>query len=181
MIHFLVLGISLSIVWWFLSGMTLVLIVSLGIFSVLLVLFLCWKMDKADGIKHPSEVMMPRVLFYYPWLLWEIIKSNIDIAKIIIAPSLNIQPQIFKINASQKSDVGIAIYANSITLTPGTITVGVDDNRFEIHALTQSSADGLNKGEMDTRVHALEKRGLVRFDNYNAVDETPLEDKEMKK
>jgi len=137
-------------------------------------------MDKADGIKHPSEVMMPRVMTYYPWLLWEIIKSNIDIAKIIIHPNLQIQPQIFKIDASQASDVGIAIYANSITLTPGTITVGVVDNRFEIHALTQSSADGLNTGEMDARVRALEKRGLVRFDNYNAVDEMPLDDKEVK-
>jgi len=176
-VHLLILGLLLSVVWWFLSGYTLTLILSLGALSVLLVLFLCWKMDKADGIRHPSEVIMPRVLTYYPWLLWEIVKANIDVARIILKPGMPIQPHIFSTIATQKSDVGQTIYANSITLTPGTVTVGVDDDHFEVHALTNEAADGVKSGDMDRRVSALEKRGRVRFDDYNAVDDQKTADK----
>jgi multicomponent Na+:H+ antiporter subunit E len=97
-----------------------------------------------------------RHLPYVPWLLWEILKANVDVARIILHPKLPIRPHLFRVEASQRSEVGQVIYANSITLTPGTISLDVRDNGILVHALTDEAADELKKGEMDGRVTRLE-------------------------
>ena len=93
---------------------------------------------------------------YLPWLLWEIVKSNIDVAKIILNPKLPMRPHIIRVASSQKSDVGMATFANSITLTPGTITLAIREGEIIVHALADEFADGLQNGEMDRRVTAFE-------------------------
>ena len=103
--------------------------------------------------------LAPRHLFYVPWLAKEIVLSNLSVAKVILTPSLPIHPRILQVRASQKSDVAQVIYANSITLTPGTVTLDVRDGQFLVHALTTDSAEGLLSGEMDRRVSALEGSG----------------------
>jgi multicomponent Na+:H+ antiporter subunit E len=89
----------------------------------------------------------------------EIVVSNLAVAKVILSPSLPIHPRIVRVAGKQKTPIGQVIYANSITLTPGTVTLDVRDDKFLVHALTSDSAAGLLSGEMDERVARLEGGG----------------------
>jgi multicomponent Na+:H+ antiporter subunit E len=82
----------------------------------------------------------------------EIIKANIDVAKRIMLPSMAVTPTMIRVTASQKSDLGLVIYANSITLTPGTISVDIANGEILVHALSREGAESLLDGEMDRRV-----------------------------
>ena len=86
----------------------------------------------------------------------EIIKANVDVIKAICRPNMNISPRMIKVKASQTTEIGQVVYANSITLTPGTITLDVRDGEMLVHALTKDTAAGLQTGEMDRRVTRLE-------------------------
>ncbi|HAA91834.1 MAG TPA: cation transporter [Rhodospirillaceae bacterium] len=146
----------LAILWLMPSGLfDNMLILGLGAASVASVLYIAHRMDVIDHEGHPIHLGW-RAVAYWPWLLWEILKANLDVAKIIISPRMNIQPHIFVVNASQSSELGHVIYANSITLTPGTVTVDVEDGVMSVHALTQDAADGVKTGEMDDKVTAFE-------------------------
>ncbi len=112
----------------------------------------------ADEEGHPVERLVGGVT-YWPWLAVEIVKSSLDVARAILDPRRTIEPTLFEIEVGPKTAVGAATYANSITLTPGTVTVGIDRerDRFTVHALTKAGADGLRGGEMDRRVVAFER------------------------
>ena len=84
------------------------------------------------------------------------VKANVDVALAIIRGNNAIAPKTMQVKASQRSDVGRVTYANSVTLTPGTVTVDMDGDMFLVHALTKGSAAGLETGDMDKRVTALE-------------------------
>ena len=155
MTHTLALAAGLILLWFFLSGYFLTLIVALGITSIALVIWLAHRMDVVDHESHPVH-MAVRGLVYFPWLIWEVVKANVDVALAIIRGNNAIAPKTMQVKASQRSDVGRVTYANSITLTPGTVTVDVDGDMFLVHALTKGSAAGLETGDMDKRVTALE-------------------------
>ena len=138
------------------SGHYGALLLSLGLFSVVLVLFITSRMDKVDGVSEPSVILSLRLPGYLFWLLLEIIKSNIDVVIRVWKGEKAISPTVFKITASQKSNVCRILYANSITMTPGTVTLNISGNEFEVHALTKEAAAGLQQGEMDRRVTQLE-------------------------
>ena len=124
---------------------------TLGVLSTLFVVFLATRADLIDRETQPI-LLKPSVLFYWFWLGREIIKSNIDVARRILNPRLPISPNIFTVRAGQKTELGRVTYANSITLVPGTVTVDVDEDVFTVHALTQSAATDLKRGEMNRRV-----------------------------
>ena len=149
------LVITLFIFWLLLSGIYQPLIISFGIASSLLVAWIAHRMDVIDHEGFPIH-LGAKAVSYWPWLIWEIIKANIDVAAIIIKPKLPITPTMFNSPASQKTEVGQVTYANSITLTPGTISVGVADGIVEVHALTSQSADDVITGRMDKRVSQME-------------------------
>ena len=149
------LAITLFIFWLLLSGIYQPLIISFGIASSLLVAWIAHRMDVADHEGFPIH-LGAKAITYWPWLIWEIIKANIDVAAIIIKPKLSITPTMFNSHASQKTEVGQVTYSNSITLTPGTISVGVTDGMVEVHALTSQSADDVMTGRMDKRVSQME-------------------------
>ena len=149
------LVITLFIFWLLLSGIYQPLIISFGIASSLLVAWIAHRMDVIDHEGFPIH-LGAKAITYWPWLIWEIIKANIDVAAIIIKPKLPITPTMFNSPASQKTEVGQVTYANSITLTPGTISVGVADGIVEVHALTSQSADDVITGRMDKRVSQME-------------------------
>ena len=155
MVHTVALAAGLVLLWLLLSGYFLPLIIALGIASIALVLWLAHRMDVVDHESHPIHMAF-KGLIYFPWLMWEIVKANIDVALAIIKGKTAIAPKTMRVTASQRSDVGLVTYANSITLTPGTVTVYVDGDMFLVHALTKGSADGLETGDMDKRVTALE-------------------------
>lgn len=112
----------------------------------------------ADAETYPAE-LFTGALTYFPWLIWEIAKSAWAVTKIILHPRLPISPTMTLVQASQKTSVGVATYANSITLTPGTITVGVNGKELVVHALVTEGAIDLEEGGMDRRVSRFEGAG----------------------
>lgn len=149
------IGLVLFCFWLVLSGHYTVITVPAGILSVLGVVALSRRMGIADEEGHPIH-LLPRVLTYWPWLIKEIAKSTWDVTKIILNPKLPISPTLIRVKASQGTAVGLATYANSITLTPGTITARVSGNEFLVHAVTRAGAEDLAKGTMDRRVKKFE-------------------------
>ena len=157
--RYILLGLSLFGFWLLLSGHYQPLTLSFGVASCLLVVLFAWRMDRADGYTFPFRVTW-RVPFYLIWLIREVFRANVNVARIILHPSLPISPIIVPFRATMKSDLGRFIYANSITLTPGTITTGTQGDTLRIHALTWHDVDGREEDEMDHRIcrMALEKR-----------------------
>lgn len=145
----------LAFTWFLWSGHTETLLLAFGAISVGIVTLLAFRMNVIDEESEPYELGL-RPLFYLPWLLWEIAKANLHVARVILTPSLPIHPRLLRIRATQKSNLGRVILANSITLTPGTVTLDVRDGTLLVHALTPKSADGLLSGDMDRRVTWLE-------------------------
>jgi multicomponent Na+:H+ antiporter subunit E len=150
-VHALYLGGVLFAVWLLLSGYFTPLLIAFGIASCALVVAITARMDVVDREGHPLHLTW-RALPYWTWLVVEIVKANIDVAKRILLPSHGISPTMLRVKTSQTSDLGKVIYANSITLTPGTISVDVANDEILVHALSKDGADDLQTGEMDRRV-----------------------------
>ena len=116
-------------------------------------------MESVGGTgRSPPHLAWRPFLAYWPWLIKEVIVAGWDVTKRILHPKLPISPTLSEFIPSQKSDIGLVIHANSITLTPGTISVEVEPGRFLVHALTQEGAAGLAGSEMDRRCAELEGR-----------------------
>jgi multicomponent Na+:H+ antiporter subunit E len=145
----------LFIFWLVLSGHYTPMLVTAGAVSALLCVLAAARMRSADSEGHPV-VLLPGAVTYFPWLLWEILKSAWSVTKVIWHPSLPISPTMTVVRASQKTAAGRATYANSITLTPGTVTVGVRGDEFTVHAIVREGAMDLEEGGMDRRVSRFE-------------------------
>ena len=141
--------------WLLLSGFFKPLLIGLGVFSCAFVAWIARRMDLTDHEGHPIHLSW-RALLYWPWLAWEIVKSSIDVSRIIVDPKLPISPRVIKVKASQADELGHVIYANSITLTPGTVSIDVIGHTITVHALTESTAKALETGDMDRRVVRME-------------------------
>lgn len=152
------LALALFAFWLLLSGIYTPFLVLSGLAASIAVAALAWRMGAADPEGHPVH-LTPAVLTYWPWLLKEIVVSGWQVTRIILDPKLPVSPALVRFRPSQKSIVGLVTHANSITLTPGTITVEADHESFLVHALTRSGAKGLAGSEMDRRVARLEGRG----------------------
>ena len=140
--------------WLLMSGYYTPLILSLGVISCLLCVYLTIKGKFLDNETLPIY-FFPRLIQYTLWLIKEILKSNIQTAKVIIMKSE--EPELFSVKATQKTNEGKVTYANSITLTPGTVTTQIKNDIFEIHALTKDFGDDVRSSEMDKMVTWLEK------------------------
>lgn len=108
---------------------------------------------RAGSRIHP---LFTGALTYWPWVTWQIVVANIDVTKRVWNPKLPIDPQMVRVPYESDSELITTYYANSITLTPGTITVSVEDGVMEVHALTKENAEALETGEMYERVKRLE-------------------------
>ena len=148
----------LYLLWMLLSGHTEPLLLWLGLASVTVTVLIANRMDVIDREGHPIHLSL-KGLVYWPWLLWEIAKANVDVARVILRRDMPIEPAVLNIEGSQKRELGHVIYGNSITLTPGTVTVDLEGGKLQVHALTRLAADGLLSGEMDRRVALLEGLG----------------------
>ena len=151
LIHALSIGGLLFGVWLLLSGIFIPFIISLGILSCAAVIWVTIRMDIVDHEGHPLHLTW-RALVYWGWLIVEIIKANIDVVKLVLSPTSKISPTMVRVQASQQTDLGQVVYANSITLTPGTISVDVANDEILVHALSETGARDLLGGEMDRRV-----------------------------
>ena len=137
-------------------------ILLLGGLSVLLCLWICVRMKIVDEEGAPLELSLIRLIFgYVPYLIKEIVISNLEVARIILSPKLELQRNLIEIGAHQKTEIGKVVMANSITLTPGTVSVSMEKDRILVHCLSfQGDEDDLS-GDMDRRICRLEGKTNV--------------------
>lgn len=145
--HAASLTLTLFILWLLLSGHYNVLLISLGLLSSLLTVVLALRMDVIDHESHPLHLrrQLPR---YWVFLSREVILANLDVVRRILTPGKSFSPQLRQLPLPQKTALGQVIYANSITLTPGTVTVQLGTDSIRIHALSREAADDLQTGRM---------------------------------
>jgi multicomponent Na+:H+ antiporter subunit E len=141
--------------WLALSGIYTPFLLAAGVGSALGVTALSRRMEIADREGLPLHLTLA-ALSYWPWLVKEILKSGWQVARIVVDPRLPVSPALVRFKPSQHSTLGLVTHANSITLTPGTVTVEAGHGEFLVHALTQEGADGLPGSEMDRRVSRFE-------------------------
>jgi len=149
------LFVALAVLWLLLSGHYTALLLTLGVVSCVFIVFISQRLAVVDPESVPLH-MSWRLPGYWLWLLVEIFKANLDVTRRILDPKLPIDPRLFEIDATQTTDLGRVIFANSITLTPGTISTDVRGSRIQVHALSAEGERGVRSGEMDRKVTALE-------------------------
>ncbi len=144
----------LAATWLLWSGLFQPLLLTFGAASCLLTLYLAHRM----GVFR-QEVFLLHLLRklpgYWLWLGAELVKSNLHVARIVLTPTLPISPTVVEFQSLAHGPVGHALLANSITLTPGTVTIDENEGRLKVHCLTRESARDLLAGEMNRRVAAI--------------------------
>ncbi|MBN2041787.1 MAG: Na+/H+ antiporter subunit E [Spirochaetes bacterium] len=142
----------LFVFWLLLSGKFDLFHMTLGFICSLLISFLTYDLLFANVRVGDIRLTIFRFLRYIPWLMYQIITSNFYVAKLVLKPGMYIDPHIVKFRTKLESDISWVALANSITLTPGTITMNIHDGEFFIHALDRKVADDLKSGEMEDRI-----------------------------
>jgi multicomponent Na+:H+ antiporter subunit E len=145
--HTISLAVLLFALWLGLSGHLNVLLLSLGLASTLLIVYLAHRMDVVDEEIYPAHMTM-LLLRFWVFLAKEVILANIDVIKRIFKPGKSISPQLFELPLTQKTDLSRVIYANAITMTPGTVSVNLDKKTITVHTLSIEAADDLRTGRM---------------------------------
>lgn len=153
--HVLSLSILLSIFWLINSGHYTPLLLSFMVVSVLFVSILCHRMNLIDGESQPLGLTFTFPI-YLLWLIKEVVVTNIAVAGCVWKGNHTLNSKIIKVTADQKTDLGKVIYASSITLTPGTVSIDLIGNEITVHALTDEAAADLLTGEMNIRVCRVE-------------------------
>ena len=153
---FLITTIAMFIFWILLSGEFTFILITSGVVASLITAYLSHDIfiGKADLKTETGRVF--KFIVYIPWLLWEIILANVEIAYLVLNPKPLVDPQIVRFKNDLKTDLGIVTLAHSITLTPGTVTVDANREEFVIHAIWQKSAEGIISGEMQRKVKKIE-------------------------
>lgn len=146
---------ALYLFWILMSGFFTPFLLAAGLGSALFVAWLAHRMDLIDREGHPFHLTWA-ALTYWPWLIMEILKSAVDVARIILDPKLPATPTVVRFKPRQRTVVGLVTHANSITLTPGTLSVTVGQEEFMVHGLTRESASAAVDSEMDRRVERFE-------------------------
>jgi multicomponent Na+:H+ antiporter subunit E len=158
MFHLFYMSLLLALFWLGLSGHYTALLLAFGALSAGLVVWLAWRMDMVDHESVPLHLSR-RVLTFWPWLLVEIVKSNIDVVRRILDPRLPIERSVIRVPTGDMSPLRETIYANAITLTPGTVSLDVSNGEVIVHALSRTAAEEVRTGEMARRVTGLEQEG----------------------
>jgi len=138
------------LLWILLSGHTEPLLLTLGVLSTLITVYLSRRMNLIDHESYPFH-LSKRLFGYFFFLGKEIVLANIDVLGRILKPQ-TISPRVFSIPVSKKTSLSQVIYANSITLTPGTVTLELKNDQLKIHALSEEAAEDLKTGRMARQV-----------------------------
>jgi multicomponent Na+:H+ antiporter subunit E len=138
------------VLWLALSGSVAPLHLALGVLSSAAV---AW-MNRDLVTAGPAARTVSRFLGYLPWLLKEIVVANLQVVRIVLDPRLPVDPVVVRFDTMLASDLARTTFANSITLTPGTVTLDVDGRQFAVHAVTRAMA-GLAGGPMERRIAAV--------------------------
>ncbi len=151
-LNFLVTFAILMVFWALLSGKFDSFHLTLGVLCSLIIAFLSHDLLFANIRIGDIRVIVQRFLAYVPWHVYQIIVSNFHVAYLALSPKMPIDPQIIRYRTKLESDISWVAFANSITLTPGTVTVDITGNEFVVHALSAKVAEDLNAGEMEDRI-----------------------------
>jgi len=120
--------------------------------------FVAWLSERLgiteNYAKYPLFIL--RGFTYVPFVVKEVILSNLAVTKIILSPKLPIEPTVFHTEAPMKTSLGLVTYANSITITPGTVSIDTPNGNIQVHAITKEMATGVSEGRMLRRVLKLE-------------------------
>lgn len=150
MVHSIGAFVSLYVFWLLLSGFFTPFLLAAGVGSAVAVVLFTRRMHVLDPEGQPLQLLLPAAL-YWIWLLWQIVLSGWAVCRLIVDPKLPISPTLVRFRPGQKTAVGLVSHANSITLTPGTISVEVGPDEFLVHAITREGAAGCIDSEMNER------------------------------
>lgn len=151
MVHTIGAFVSLYAFWLLLSGFFTPFLLAAGVGSALAVVLFTRRMHVLDPEGQPLQLVLPAALYWF-WLLWQILQSGWAVCRLIVDPKLPISPTLVRFRPGQTTAVGLVSHANSITLTPGTISVEVHAHEFVVHAITREGAAGCVDSEMNARV-----------------------------
>ncbi|MBX2883790.1 MAG: Na+/H+ antiporter subunit E [Granulosicoccus sp.] len=155
--------ITLIALWFVLSGLLKTQLVILGLMSVALVAWLAVRMQVLEHRGQPIYFRLFYLMRYWGWLLVEIMKSNVAVTRLVLDPALPIKPMLRRIKATPHTEIGRVIYANSITLTPGTTAINfTPSGEILVHALHEDSLHELEEGIMADHIKAVEPHIPVR-------------------
>lgn len=149
------LTLVLAALWLAVSGVYKLLILLLGAGSIALVVWLSRRMEVV-GTEHNPVLFSWRLPVYWAWLIGQIVLANLNVARLVFSPK-HIRPGIVRVPVDHKAAVSKVTFANSVTLTPGTVSLLLTDDELVTHALDRKSADGLVDGEMSRKVLWLER------------------------
>lgn len=141
--------------WLMLSGYFEPLMLVFGLLSCALVALFAHRLQLVHPGEHRPHFHL-RLLGYLPWLFGEIVRSNIDVARRVWNPALPISPSMARARADQRTSLGLLVHANSITLTPGTLSVDVSEEGIIVHGLSREVTEGVIDSEMNRRISAIE-------------------------
>ena len=148
--HSAALLVAMLATWLLLSGYFEAFLLTLGAMSCVLVVAIALRMDVVDRESFPIHLTY-KLLTYWPWLLKEIWLAAVDVTKRVLSPRMDVSPVTFTVRAHQRTALGRTIFANSITLTPGTVSMSIDGDEILVHALTEAGRDAVIEGEMNRR------------------------------
>ena len=156
-VRILILAVLLIAAWVLWSGYLKPLLLGLGALSCLLTVWIVRRMGYFDDENFAFHYDW-RLIGFWAWLGREVVVSSIEVARVVLRRRLVVEPKVVNIDGSGLGPVDLALLGNSITLTPGTLTLDVHEGRLLVHALTAEGAAALERGEMQRRVAALRKR-----------------------
>ena len=134
--------------WVLLSGRLDAFHLSVGFLGAALI---AWVNTKSRHLDEPP-LPLARIVLYLPWLFWKIVKSSLNITKIILDPKLPVNPRLIQYRTDLGNNTAVVLLGNSITLTPGTVTIEVSSNELVIHALDDGSSRGLESRTMERKI-----------------------------
>ena len=152
--RYVILAVLLMLAWVLWSGYLKPLLLGLGVLSSIVVVYLNYRMRLEDFHFLEGRFLL-RLVPYWAWLAREVVRSSLEVTRIVLSPKLPISPTVVEFETRCTLELDQAIVGNSITLTPGTLTIQIAEGRFLVHALTEAGARDILSGEMDRRVAAL--------------------------
>lgn len=132
----LILAIMMAVAWLTLSGYFITMILAFGVISIAIVIWMCARMRILDDETVPY-MSLPKTISYFFWLFAEIVKANVQVVKAVLSPDLEVSPTLVKIPLNSDVDIAETMFANSITLTPGTVAVDMQSDYILVHALLE--------------------------------------------
>lgn len=149
--------------WIILSGRFEAKYLAIGVGCALLVTYLTQDLNQPEGAGQRARVEpvslvfvgVARFVLYFFWLLWSVLQSNFQVAYLVLHPKMPIQPGLLRLRTKLRNRTGHIMLANSITLTPGTITVDFDDGNYSVHALVPSAAQSLLDAKMQSKLERI--------------------------